>query len=125
MSITPASVTPRLPKGRRWKKVRFPCGADLSANLFTNPDGIPERPVLRNLSGIGISFFLTRQLKPGLVVMVQLVNSVTAFGCQVPMRVVSCAAHADEQFLVEGAFSRELRNAEVQGLLPEALLSTA
>jgi hypothetical protein len=120
MSLVPASAGVRFPKGRRWKKVRFPCGPDLSACLFHTPDELPEKATLRNLSGIGISFLLNHGLEPGMMVLVQLINSATAFGCQVPMRVVSSVAQPDDHFLVDGAFARELRNAEVQGLLPEA-----
>jgi hypothetical protein len=121
MSITPGMGLSHFPKGRRWKKARYPGGPDLSALLYLNPDEAPADTSIRSLSGFGISLMLNRRLEPGSLVLIDLVNSATACRCQLPMRVVASVAQPDEQFLVEGAFGRELRNAEVLGLLPEAL----
>ena len=120
MSMTPAIAT-GLPKGRRWKKVRFPCGPHLSASLFLKPTGGPEPVTVRNLSGIGISLLLSDNLEPGTVGTLALVNRATGFGCQVAMRVVSSVPQPDGQIIGEAVFTRELRNVEVQGLLPEIL----
>jgi len=121
MSGTPALAVPRFPKGRRWKKVRFPGGPDLTAWLHTQPDELPAKAAVRNLSGFGISLFLNRDLEPGALITVDLVNATTAYHCQAPMRILSSVVQPDNQFLVEGLFARELRNVEIQGLLPEAL----
>jgi hypothetical protein len=119
MSNIPLPGAPRAPKGRRWKKVRYAGRPELSACLRTDADVPPERAIIRNLSGFGISLFLEHDVEPGTFLVVELVNGTNAFHCAAPMRVVSSRAEAGEQFLVEGAFSRELRNAELQGLLPE------
>jgi hypothetical protein len=121
MPITPATELSQFPKGRRWKKARYPGGPDLSAFLHSNPAEAPAKVSIRSMSGFGISFLLNRGLEPGSLMQIDLINSATAFHCQAPMRIVASVAQPDEQFLVEGAFGRELRNAEVLGLLPEAL----
>jgi hypothetical protein len=77
--------------------------------------------VVRNLSAFGISLFLNRDLEPGALMTVDLMNSSTAYHCQAPMRILSSVAQPDNRFLVEGVFARELRNVGIQGLLPEAL----
>jgi hypothetical protein len=72
---------------------------------------------VRNISASGINFRLARRLDPGTVVTVKLFNTVRQFECTVPVRVVYILQHADGDYLIGGAFERELSESEVQGLL--------
>ena len=87
----------------------------------TVPEPVPAKVTVSALSGFGLRLYLNRPLAPGTMTLIELTNSTTAFHCQVAMRVVSTVAEDGEQFLIEGTFGRELRNAEVLGLVPEAL----
>ena len=78
-----------LPKGRRWKKVRQPCGPDTQCRLQASLESPPESVRIRNLSGFGISLILGRRLEPGTVLTLDLFNRPHRFDCQVTMRVVS------------------------------------
>src|SRR5262249_4934266 len=113
-ALVPPTV---LPKGRRWKKVRFPCSSATTGQLLVSPEERSEPVIVRNLSGIGVSLVLSQWMKPGSLVTLALANTPRQFGCQVPMRVVSVEETSDGSFILEGAFARELRNVEVQNLL--------
>ena len=105
------------PRGRRWKKVRFPCSPETSCHLFTDPARSPESVRVRNLSGIGISLILSRPVAPGTLVTVDLWNPSRRVDCRVPARVVSLDQDSEGRFILEGAFTRELSNEALKGLL--------
>jgi PilZ domain len=105
------------PRGRRWKKIRFPCNPDTACRLSIGSARDPELVRVRNLSGIGISLVLSRPIPPGTVVTVDLWNPSRHVDCQVPARVVSLEPDSAGHFIMEGAFSRELSNEALKGLL--------
>jgi hypothetical protein len=105
------------PRGRRWKKTRFPCSPETCCQLFSDPARDPEAVSVRNLSGIGISLVLSHPIPPGTVVTVDLRNPSRQVDCRVPARVVSLERDPEGRFILEGTFTRELSNKALQGFL--------
>lgn len=103
-------------KDRR-RSVRYPCNLATSQHLVAVVDAVGGVSKVRNISVDGISLIVSRRLDPEAIVNLQLVNRGRLFGCQVPMRVVYVLDHPEGDFIVGGAFTRELSVEEVMGLL--------
>jgi hypothetical protein len=69
-----------------------------------------------DLSKVGICLLCDRRVNPGDVVAVSLHHIPRQFACEVPVRVVF-AAECQEAFLLGAAFTRQLTDAEMAGLL--------
>ena len=114
--VSPDAPIP-LPRGRRWKKIRFRCSPETYCHLFTDPARSPESVRIRNLSGIGISLILSRPIARGTQLTVDLRNPSRRVDCRVPARVVSLDQDPEGHFILEAAFTRELSNEALKGLL--------
>jgi hypothetical protein len=110
-------IAGKMPKGRKWKKARYPCGPSTICRFCARPNQMPEAATIRNLSGVGISLLLGHRLERDTWVIVDLLNLSRKFNCQLNMRVTGTEEQPDGRWVVEGAFSRELRNSEFLELL--------
>jgi hypothetical protein len=117
-SATVSSCQPLVfPKGRKWKKIRFPSGPDTACRLFAGPEAAPVPVSIRYLSGMGISLILPGRMEVGPVVRIQLFNQGRQFQCQATVRLATLDELPDGTVVIEGSFSRELSNEELHGLL--------
>jgi hypothetical protein len=87
------------------------------AHLITHLLDAERRPAhILDLSEVGVTLLLGRHLNPGKVVTVGLHHIPRGFGCELPARVVF-AAECRGAFLLGAAFTRELTDEEMAGLL--------
>jgi hypothetical protein len=120
--IVQPSVIPLAKFGRphptdRRRAIRYQCTLETSANLIAQVEGDTMLAKVRNISVTGISLVLAQKLEPETVLDVEVFNKTRQYYCRVPLRVVYVLDHADGNFLVGGAFGRELTDEELKGLL--------
>src|SRR5262249_1339662 len=97
--------------------VRFPCGMRTWGRVHHSGAGGPEAVTIRSLSSGGVSLGSRRRLEPGTVVLLELSHSIRLADCQVAVRVLRVHEYPDGNFVLEGAFTRQLGDAELQELL--------
>ena len=86
------------------------------AQLVAHLDGEPWPAHVLDLSNGGLSLLFDRPLKPGQVVALSLHHIPRRFVCELPVRVVF-AAEFQGAFQLRAAFTRELTDEELAGLL--------
>lgn len=122
-AILQPNLEPRLmplPTSRgadRRRATRYPCNLETANHLIAQLEGDVWPARVRNVSVTGISLVLARRVEPETVVNLELFNKVHHFYCKLPLRVVYILERADGTFMLGGAFSRDLTNEELQGLL--------
>jgi hypothetical protein len=116
-SLSPAvSAAKPSGKGRR-RHPRFECGP-YSFGLFQVCADMPlELAGIRNISQAGIGLTVKRQLRPGVLVTLNLFNAQRNIAFRVRMQVVYVSAQTYGTFHVGGAFTQELSPEEVQWLV--------
>jgi hypothetical protein len=72
---------------------------------------------VRNISQGGINLRLAHRIDPGTILTMKLFNTRRRFECSLPVRIIYNLERPDGDFLVGGAFERELTENEVNGLL--------
>lgn len=113
VSIEPATYRRRGPLPR-------PAGLETAYHLSAMVEPGYCRAGVRNISPEGLSLVLNRRIEPGSVVSVDVYNKARRYSCQVPLRVVYVLEHPGGDYILGGAFARELSDDEVQGLLSGA-----
>lgn len=116
-SVIPLAQFARPRPTERRRAIRYNCTLETSANLIAQVQGDTTLAKVRNISVTGISLILPRRLEAETVVELELFNKARQYYCRVPLRVVYVMEHLDGNFLVGGAFGRELSNEELNGLL--------
>lgn len=112
------AVRPTSPKGtERRRATRYPVTLETAKHLIAQIEGDAWPARVRNISVSGISLILGRRVEPETVVNLELFNKDHHFYCKVPLRAIYILEHADGNFMLGGAFVRELTNEELRGLL--------
>jgi hypothetical protein len=106
-----------IPKGRRWKKYGHPGNPETSCRLFLEGGAEPIPAAIRKLSGNWINLTVPRRIETGIEVTLGLTNASRQVECEVVLRVRHAQEQPDGTCVVEGAFTRELSNREMLGLL--------
>jgi hypothetical protein len=75
---------------------------------------------VRNISATGISLVVNRPLEPQAVFSIELCRPTRFWYSELPMRVVYTVPHPAGEYIVGGAFARELTEDELVGLLGTA-----
>jgi hypothetical protein len=87
------------------------------ANLVAHLLAVERLPAhVVDLSKVGIRLFCDHRLKPGEVVVLSLHHIPRRFVCEVPVR-IALAEEFEGAFLLRAAFTRELTDKEMAGLL--------
>jgi hypothetical protein len=111
-----APVPPaRLAEQRR--APRFACGLRTWARVHLEGGAVLASATVRDLSTSGVCLVLRRRLWPGAVVPLDLFHALRFTACHATLRVVDVAEYPDGNFLVRGAFTRDLTPQEVRELL--------
>jgi hypothetical protein len=98
------------------KSVRFePKGPP--PRLIANLKGDPYPAKVRNISAGGISILTSRPVQLDTVIEVSLFNKSRNFDCTVPLRAIYLIDSPEGTYILGGAFTRELSDEEVRGLL--------
>jgi hypothetical protein len=97
--------------GRRLGSPAASC--HLTATLLATP--LAAR--VRNLSATGISLLLERDFEPDTILNIELANSNRSCTCTLDVRVVYTIQHPCGEWILGGAFTRKLREDELQALL--------
>jgi hypothetical protein len=74
-----------------------------------------------NISATGVGLLCTHWIKPGTVLILTLTNECQQPSRPMSVRVMHATQQPDGQWLVGGAFTRKLSDAELQRLLPKDL----
>ena len=106
---------PRAAERRR--SPRFACGLRTWARVHLDGGTVLASATVRDLSAGGVCFIVRRCLAPGQVVSVDLFHALRFTACHAAVRVVAVVEYPDGNFLVRGAFTRELTLQEVRELL--------
>lgn len=99
----------------RRRFVRFPSSPQTSRHLRAEVEGVAAGG--RNISAGGLSLVMGSRPPVGNTLMVKLSHAVRRFSAEVPMRVRYVIEHPGGDVIVGGPFTRELTDAEAQGLL--------
>lgn len=101
--------------------MRHACGLETSrhviAKLRIDSAGARITAPVRNISSTGLSVFVNRPLVPGSVLNTELSRPSRFWCSEIPLRVVYSLPHPGGEFIVGGAFARELTTDELHGLL--------
>ena len=116
-SVIPLAQFARPRPTERRRAIRYQCTLETSAHLIAQVEGDTTLAKVRNISVTGVSLILARRLEPETVLDVEFFNKARNYYCRVPLRIVYVLDHVDGNFLVGGAFGRELTNDELKGLL--------
>jgi hypothetical protein len=103
------------PERRQHPRYRPPLAT--SCHLLATVESGPEAVRVRNVSAGGISLVGDRPVEPQSVVLVQLANEEQGVRCQLRVRVVYCLEHPSGEYILGGAFTRQLTATELQALL--------
>jgi hypothetical protein len=105
----------------RRRATRYPCGLGASRHIVAKvqPQASEAKITahVRNISATGISLLVNRALDPETILYVELCRPSRFWFCEVPVRVVYTVQHPEGEYIVGGAFMRELTDDEVKGLL--------
>jgi hypothetical protein len=85
-------------------------------DLVARLDGEHWPASVLDLSKWGVSLLFNRRLKPGDVVLLSLHHIPRRFVCELPVRII-LAAEVQGAFLLGAAFTRQLTDQEIAGLL--------
>ncbi|SRR5260370_29677055 len=116
-SLRPTPIPGQLRGTERRKAIRYQCGLETASYLLAQIENDSYPAKVRNISVTGVSLIVARRLEPEAVVGLELYNKARRFYCKVPLRAIYIMELADGQFMVGGAFTRELSANELAGLL--------
>ncbi len=109
------------PRGDRRCATRYPCGLGTSRHIIAKVRAAENEPKItaqvRNVSATGLSILVDRALTPEQVLRVELYRPSRFWSGEIPMRVVYSQSYPDGEYIVGGAFTRELNGDELQALL--------
>lgn len=108
---------PRRRASDRRDALRYPCSLATSCHVVASLVGSSGTAKVRNLSAGGISLVLDHGVEPHSTVSVQLVNTKRNDTCTVQVRVIYNIEHPSGEWIVGGAFTRPLRDEELQAFL--------
>jgi len=100
----------------RRKTTRYPCGRQTSGRVQTDQTSMFLEGVL-DLSRGGACLVVGSRLDLGTLVQLDLVNNLRNYNCQTAMQVLRVAEYPGDNFVVGGAFSTELTDADVRELV--------
>jgi hypothetical protein len=109
-----SQLTPAI---ERRRAMRYACNLEVSTKLIAQVDGDTWPAKVRNISVSGISLIVGHRLDLETLVNVELYNKSRKFLCQVPLRILYVLEKRDGSFIIGAAFTRELSQEELQGLL--------
>jgi hypothetical protein len=101
----------------RRKSERFLRGSWTSARVTTTQGEEREVLAVFNLSFGGVRLVLRDPIDQNAVAGIRLSHSLRDFACQVPVHVVYTEKYSNGHTILGGAFTRELRAAEIQELV--------
>ncbi|HEV3204649.1 MAG TPA: PilZ domain-containing protein [Gemmataceae bacterium] len=105
------------PAIERRRALRYGCNLEVFSKLIAQVDGDTWPAKVRNISVTGISLIVGHRLDLETLVNVELYNKSRKFLCQVPLRILYVLEKQDGNFIIGAAFTRELSQEELQGLL--------
>jgi hypothetical protein len=111
----PTSPSPQQSEKRQW--VRHAVGDEVTCHLQAGPAFDFWAVRVLNLSAGGISLVLDRLVPTGKVLTVELHHAGRGFSCQRPIRIIYTFKDSSGAFTVGGAFSPDLSEQDIQGLV--------
>jgi hypothetical protein len=111
------AFSPKSPGSDRRASLRQPCSLGTRCDINATLETERQSAQVRNLSAGGISLIVDREFEPQTILSLRLFNTTRCYACSLRIRVVYSVPHPSGEWILGGAFTRNLTDQELEAFL--------